>query len=62
MYSNDDAPTEEIAEALKKLSKALKAEEMFWKKKSRVLWLREGNRNLKVFRQNKEWRKIKSHD
>lgn len=42
MYSNDDASTKEIAEALKKLSKALKAEEIFWKKKNRVLWLREG--------------------
>ena len=29
LYSNDDATTEKIAEALKKLSDALKAEEMF---------------------------------
>ena len=31
LYSNDDATTEEIADALKELSTALKAEEMFWR-------------------------------
>ena len=31
MYSNDDAVTEKITEALKELSDALKVEEMFWK-------------------------------
>ncbi|XP_013624943.1 PREDICTED: uncharacterized protein LOC106331160 [Brassica oleracea var. oleracea] len=35
LYSNDDATTEEITEALKELADALKAEEMFWKQKSR---------------------------
>lgn len=39
LYSNDDATTEEISEALKELSDALKAEEMLWKQKSRVFWL-----------------------
>ena len=31
LYSNDDVVTEEITEALKKLSDALKVEEIFWK-------------------------------
>ena len=34
MYADDNATTEEIAAALKELSDALKAEELFWKQSS----------------------------
>ena len=39
----------DCTEALKDLSDALKAEKLFWKQKSWVFWLREGDINTKIF-------------
>ena len=49
MYGDDNATTEEIAAALKEFFDAFKTEEMFWKQKSRVFWLREGDINTNFF-------------
>ena len=60
LYANDDATTEEIVEALKKLSDALKVEKMFWKQKGRILWLREGDRNTKFFNAHTKQRRARN--
>ena len=49
LYSDDDATTEEIGAALKEFTEALKVEERFWKKKSRIFWLRVGDLNTMLF-------------
>lgn len=49
LYSDDDATTEEIGATLKELTAALKEEKQFWKRKSRVFWLREGDLNTMFF-------------
>ena len=60
LYSNDDAISEEITKALKEISTALQAEEMFRRHKNRVLWLREGDRNSKYFHALKKQRRTKN--
>lgn len=45
MYADDNVTTEELTSALKEFANVLKAEELFWKQKSIILWLREGDMN-----------------
>ena len=47
LYSSDNSTIEEIAEALIELFEAFKTEKMFWKQKSKVIWMHEGDRNSK---------------
>ena len=49
LYSSDNSTIEEIAEALIELFEAFKTEKMFWKQKSRISWLREGDLNKMFF-------------
>lgn len=49
IYSDDEATTEEIGAAFKELTEALKAEENFWKQKSKIFWRRERDLNTMFF-------------
>ena len=55
-----NADREEIREISDKLNTLLYQEEMLWLQRSRILWLKEGDRNTKFFHNKAVWRARKN--
>ena len=58
MHMNADR--EEIRSVMDKMNELLYQEEMLWMQRSRISWLKEGDRNTKYFQSKAVWRARKN--
>src|SRR6185437_6783425 len=57
---SDDASRKKAKETVDEMNEMLYREEMMWLQRSRVSWLKEGDRNTKYFHQKVVWRSRKN--
>ncbi|CAA7027574.1 unnamed protein product [Microthlaspi erraticum] len=58
--TDDSVPSEEVMKLKWDLCNALRDEELFWRQKSRVSWLKEGDRNTKFFHATTKQRRARN--
>ncbi|XP_074270899.1 uncharacterized protein LOC141594808 [Silene latifolia] len=59
--SRSEREVQERRKVVKYIAELLRQEESFWKQRFRVLWLRDADRNTKIFHQKASQRKEKNH-